>query len=225
MAETIGFRWRHLPHWTVDERPYFVTMRLAGSLARSVTEQLRLELVRLKSMGANERQVLDCRRRQFVRIEQILDAAKEDGCYLKFPAVAQLVLESLEWLERDLEWIVFAATVMPNHVHCVLQHLGGRNGRLNEDLGRIKSYTAHQANRVLGRTGKFWQDENFDHWIRSAEKFHAAVEYVKNNSVKAGLASRREDWPWTRVAPLWPSEVIGGETGLAELRRERKTAI
>jgi putative transposase len=159
-------------------------------------------------MGANERQVLDCRRRQFVRIEQILDIANKDNCYLKIPAVAQAVFESLDWLERELDWVVFAATIMPNHVHCVLQHFKGRNGKLNEDLGRIKSYTAHLANKVLGRAGRFWQDENFDHWIRSAEKFDAALEYVKCNPVKAGLACRWEDWPWTRVAGLSPADVM-----------------
>jgi hypothetical protein len=44
------------------------------------------------------------------------------------------------------------------------------------------------ANRILGRTGSaFWQDESFDHWIRSVEELRYLIEYVKNNPCKAGL--------------------------------------
>ena len=88
---------------------------------------------------------------------------------------------------------------MPNHVHVLLRNVTGENHLLNEHLGVFKGYTAHEANRILERTGTFWMDENFDHWCRSDEKVKAAVEYIRQNPVKAGLVSRPEEWPWTRV--------------------------
>jgi hypothetical protein len=57
------------------------------------------------------------------------------------------------------------------------------------------------ANRILGRTGTaFWQDESFDHWIRSGEELQNLIEYVENNPLKAGLVETKEQWPWSSAA-------------------------
>ena len=43
----------------------------------------------------------------------------------------------------------------------------------------------------------FWQDESFDHWIRSGEELQNLIEYVENNPLKAGLVETKEQWPWS----------------------------
>ena len=54
------------------------------------------------------------------------------------------------------------------------------------------------ANRILGRIGTpFWQDESFDHWIRSAEELQYLIEYVEKNPLKAGLVNAKERWRWS----------------------------
>ena len=54
------------------------------------------------------------------------------------------------------------------------------------------------ANRILGRTGMpFWQEESFDHWLRSEEELQEAIEYVEGNPVKAGLVETKEQWAWS----------------------------
>ena len=60
-----------------------------------------------------------------------------------------------------------------------------------------RSFTAHEANMVLGRTGQFWMEEYFDRYIRDAEHLDNTVRYIRNNPVKAGLVSEPELWPWT----------------------------
>ena len=79
---------------------------------------------------------------------------------------------------------------MPNHVHVLIQTLG------EQSLARIvhswKSYTAHRANEILGRSGTFWQREYFDRIVRDEEDLRRTIEYVIENPVKAGL----RDWPW-----------------------------
>jgi len=68
-------------------------------------------------------------------------------------------------------------------------------------MQRLKARTARAANRILGRTGMpFWQDEAFDRWIRSAEEFDHLASYVENNPVKAGLVSSPESWRWSSAA-------------------------
>ena len=61
----------------------------------------------------------------------------------------------------------------------------------------LKRQTARKSNIVLGREGTFWQDESYDHVIRDNGEFERIVNYVLENPVKAGLASKWEDWPWT----------------------------
>jgi REP element-mobilizing transposase RayT len=90
---------------------------------------------------------------------------------------------------------------MPNHVHSVLKPLM-RNDQpysLSSIMHSLKRNTAKQANQVLGRTGPFWAHESFDHYIREGAERKRIVKYVLQNPVKAGLAKRWQDWPWSYV--------------------------
>src|SRR3984957_12882430 len=62
---------------------------------------------------------------------------------------------------------LYAWAVMPNHVHVVFQPKSP-----SPDIMRwLKGRTCRLANRILGRTGMpFWQDESYDHWIRSDKR-------------------------------------------------------
>ena len=60
-----------------------------------------------------------------------------------------------------------------------------------------KSFTSHQANKILQRQGPFWMNEYFDRFIRNEQHFHDTVSYIHNNPVNAGLAPKAEDWPWS----------------------------
>jgi REP element-mobilizing transposase RayT len=48
----------------------------------------------------------------------------------------------------------------------------------------------------LGRTGKFWEREPFDRYIRNQRHFQNTVAYIEGNPVKAGLCKYPEDWTW-----------------------------
>ena len=61
----------------------------------------------------------------------------------------------------------------------------------------IKRYSAREANRLLGRTGAFWQEESYDHYSRNEAEWLRTINYVLNNPVKAGLVKEWQDWPWS----------------------------
>ena len=62
----------------------------------------------------------------------------------------------------------------------------------------LKGRTSRIANRVLGLSGDaFWQDESYDHWIRSPRELADVIRYVEGNPVNAGLVSTEEQWPWS----------------------------
>ncbi len=60
-----------------------------------------------------------------------------------------------------------------------------------------KSFTAKEANKILHRTGTFWQIEYYDRFIRNDVHFYQAIRYIEENPVKAGLAKSAGDWRWS----------------------------
>jgi len=97
---------------------------------------------------------------------------------------------------------------MPNHVHVVVQPFAGRmntratrveHAELPAILHSWKSFTAKEANRLLRRSGDFWQAEYYDHLIRNEADFWRAVKYVLNNPIKRRtqeLKMGRSDRMW-----------------------------
>lgn len=103
---------------------------------------------------------------------------------------------------------------MSNHVHVVFKpFLDERSLSVNKDAERLvyeskdppldvimhslKSYTANEANKILHRSGAFWETESYDHVIRSAREYGRVKAYVLNNPVKAGLVKDWREWPWS----------------------------
>jgi hypothetical protein len=41
----------------------------------------------------------------------------------------------------------------------------------------------------LGKRGKFWQEESYDHTVRHRAEFEQIRLYIEQNPVRAGLAS------------------------------------
>jgi putative transposase len=83
---------------------------------------------------------------------------------------------------------------MPNHLHLLLTP----QVSLSKLLGSLKATTARRANLLVQRTGQaFWQDESYDHLVRSGEEFRRIQRYIENNPVKAGLAEAPEQYFWS----------------------------
>ena len=75
--------------------------------------------------------------------------------------------------------------VMPNHVH-LLCAFSSENA-LSKQCDSWLHFTARQINLKLGRKGKFWQQEPFDHLVRSPEQYEYLRKYIAENGAKAGL--------------------------------------
>jgi hypothetical protein len=63
-----------------------------------------------------------------------------------------------------------------------------------------KSFTAQQANKLLGRQGEFWAREYFDRFIRNEQHLAQAIAYIEQNPVKAGLVDNPEAWPYSSAS-------------------------
>lgn len=175
----MAFYYRRLPHLLPEGQTIFVTWRLHGTLPSRATK-----------VGA----VVSSGRR-FAEVDRILDRARFGPRWLRDPRVAEIVVQRiLSGEDGRNPYAAHAFCVMPNHVHLLLTPLA----QLSKIMQDLKGSTARLANLVLKRTGaRFWQDESFDHWVRSLAEFDKTLDYIELNPVKAGLANRREDWPWS----------------------------
>lgn len=179
----------YLPHLEGVNVPQHLTFRLHDSLPAALLAQLEEELEHVQDLDARavERRT---------RIQGALDAGIGE-CHLKNRAIASIIVANFREFSKT-RYQLHAWCVMPNHVHVLITPYLGMT--LSGITHSWKSYTAKQANRVLGRSGRFWMPEYFDRFIRSEAHFKAVVEYIQNNPVQAGLCARPEDWEFSSAS-------------------------
>lgn len=205
---------RNLPHYQPPDATFFVTSRLAGSLPEEVIARLKEEyeqkeklLLKIKNEKERKQKLIVERKRYFVRFDELLDKATEGPHWLKDERVAEEVAEAIHFRDGK-KYELIAYCIMPNHVHLVFYV--GRNvistKRSNASryilapiLQSLKGYTAHKANKILNRTGAFWQHESYDHVVQDERELERVIAYVLNNPVKAGLVSTWQEWKWSYV--------------------------
>ena len=106
----------------------------------------------------------------------------------------------LAYLNFMAEWCarcgvaVWAYCLMPNHVH--LLAVPRTAGGLARAVGRANRWHARQINFRQGRRGSLWQGR-FGSCVLDAQHALAAARYIERNPVRAGLAKRAWDWPWS----------------------------
>ncbi len=164
----------------------FITYRLADSLPQKILKCWQIEL--------EQKKITDVEFRK--RIEYYLDQGSGE-CHLRDDRVAQMIEENLLKFEGE-KYKLDAWVLMPNHVHLLLTQQNGY--ALSQVVHSLKSYTASKANKILGRSGRFWFPEPFDRFIRDYRHFENTFVYIENNPVKAGLCEKPSDW---RYSSAW----------------------
>ena len=199
----------HLPHYQPAEAEFHIMFRLVGSLPNEAIEQMRAEraamqrkILELKNKGQKIAK-RDLHEAYFAKFDQLLSSSTTGPTWLGIDKVAEIVAEAIHFRDGK-EFDLFAYTIMPNHVHMVLRHLGrdeivGNVKPLFRILQSLKRYTALWCNRALGRSGTFWQDESFDHVIADEEELERTIWYVLENPVQAGLVKDSKEWRWSYV--------------------------
>jgi len=190
----------YLPHLEGKHPIYFVTFRLADSLPRELVVRVRKQreaLEKARAAGASvaaDRVRLQELRALLQKVERCLDSGL-GACYMRDFRIAKIVADAIRHFHGK-RYQVLAWCVMPNHVHVVFSTLGER--KLEAILHSWKSFSAQGANRLLGRSGGFWQREYFDHLVRNEASLSRIIRYVQENPQKAGL----RDWPWAGTEEL-----------------------
>ena len=177
---------RNMPHWQQSNRTYFVTFRLADSIPASKLNQYNAEKeawLRANPGALTNAQIAEYSRRFPERFHNWLDSGAGE-CLLKNTSISNIVEQALLYFDGKRH-VLDGYVVMPNHVHVLVMPLGIYN--LSKILHSWKSYTAHEINKRLNRKGTVWQDETYDHIVRSKEQMLFYRSYIMENPIKANL--------------------------------------
>jgi REP element-mobilizing transposase RayT len=176
-----GWRSRgYLPHLDAANLVQHVVFRLADSLPAHLQTEIA-KIPRGERVG---------------RADRLLDEGhgRRD---LAIPELGALVENALLRFDGE-RYLLLAWCVMPNHVHVLIETRPGH--RLDRLVHSWKSFTAHAANKLLGRANSFWAPEYFDRYMRDDAHLATTMAYIEGNPVKAGLSKIASQWPFSSAA-------------------------
>ena len=211
IKRSMPFYRRNLPHLQYNSGYYFVTFRLYGSIPVNVIQKLKSYRRSLKKKLKNEdikefRHNLEMK--LFLKFESFLDRNLNGPYRLEKNDIASVVKKSIHFRDHKL-YDLYAYCIMPNHVHMVFSLLNQdkepeetdnnfynpKDFPVTEILGNLKKYTSGKCNKILKRSGHFWQAESFDRLIRDNSELENCILYTLYNPVKAKLVSDWKQWP------------------------------
>jgi 1-hydroxy-2-methyl-2-(E)-butenyl 4-diphosphate synthase len=180
-----------LPHWRIPGATYAVTFRIKDSLPVSVLKEyeqkksILLEQITKEAQRAGSRNAADSLRKLHDQIQSLNETIIEPALHaadgpqpLADPAIAMMMLQALKHFDGE-RYDLLAWSVMPNHVHALISPYEGNE--LEKILQAMKTHSAKEANRMLGKTGTFWQEEYYDHIVRDGEDLKHQVGYILRN--------------------------------------------
>jgi REP element-mobilizing transposase RayT len=201
---------RKLPHWAQAGSVVFITWRTADSMPKIIIERWRADRNRwlvahdidptqkgwkMHVQQLPPEQMLEYHEHFTTRWHDELDAC-HGACLLERPEIAEVVANSLLHFDGD-RYEMLDFVIMPNHVH-LMGCFPDRESMLAQ-CDSWKHFTAREINRRIGASGRFWQQDSFDHLVRHEGQFRRLQDYIAQNPAKARLRSDQAR-AWTREA-------------------------
>jgi len=175
-----------LPHWQQQGTVYFVTFRLADSIPSRLHDQWQNEReawLKIHPEPWTNETEREYHQRFSGAIERWLDAG-HGSCLLRRRDCGQVVADALRHFEGE-RVVMISLAIMPNHVHALF--VQNPEWPLEKLTQSWKRFAARQINKLLERTGNFWQRDYFDRLVRDEKHFANCVRYIRRNPEKARL--------------------------------------
>ncbi|MEO8351694.1 MAG: DEAD/DEAH box helicase, partial [Chthoniobacteraceae bacterium] len=143
------------------------------------------------------------------------------------PAARDIVFNAIRHQSQRV-YELYAACVMPDHVHLLFEPNVKDRGdtsdpefySLTEILHSLKSFTAHEVNKLEKTKGSLWDVESFDRMIRSETDLQEKHSYITRDPWSDGVAKENEDYPWVWF-PEREAELVEREAGRPTNARDR----
>ncbi|HEX7262403.1 MAG TPA: hypothetical protein VF258_11415 [Luteolibacter sp.] len=179
---------RILPHWSQDGCTYFVTFRLADSVAAPVWKKWKEQRATWlenhpKPWDAETQKAYNAK---FPAQMELWSDAGYGSCALADAHLREMVANAMHHF--DGHHFTFGDYIlMPNHVHALVTPRVGHP--LESILTGWKRVSGHAIIKLTGLPKPFWMSEDFDHAVRSEKQLRHFQNYISENPMKAGLKS------------------------------------
>lgn len=196
--QEVAICWRHLPHWSQAGTLCFLTWRTKDSIPTPLVDQWQRERAHWLLQHGIEKSKQDWRghfaelspelqveyhRRFTDRWDEWLDAG-HGAAILRRRDLATIVADSLLHFDGE-RYLLTDFVVMPTHVHLLAAF--PHEDAMLQQCESWKRFTATQLNRRIGAKGRFWQEDDFDHLVRSEQHFEHYRQYIAANGPYARL--------------------------------------
>jgi len=104
------------------------------------------------------------------------------------PEVAAFIWETVRYRRDRGLWNYHVILLMPDHLHALL-NFPPSDTPFRSLISKWKEWLAKQL-------GIRWQDDFFEHRLRSDESLNQKVTYILENPIRKGLVTKPEDWPF-----------------------------
>ena len=88
--------------------------------------------------------------------------------------------------------------VMPDHFHFIVTP--GKDYSLEKAVQMVKGGSSRRLGKEFNIRFAVWQKGFHEHWIRSEEDYITRKKYLEQNPVKAGLAVRPSEYPYSSAS-------------------------
>ena len=185
------------PHWSQAGAIVFITFRSADSIPEEVLnrwEREKQNWMRIHNCPIDrhwsevlptlDSPVRDQFKKEFNRCREAFLDTCHGECVLRKPQLAKIVAETLLHFDGERNRMG-DFIVMPNHIH-LLAAFASEDALVAQSDSWLH-YSARQINLALEQKGKFWQQEPFDHLVRSPQQYEYLRKYIRDNGLMAGL--------------------------------------
>lgn len=143
-----------------------------------------------------------------------------------------MLLDSLEYCQKEKGLSIHAYVIMSNHIHCILS---SKTGKLSDTIRDFKSHTSKAIinaiqvdtesrrewmlplferkglKNVRNKSFQFWQQSNHPIELHTNHFVDQKLDYIHNNPVKAGWVEKPEEYIYSSA------KNYAGEMGLIEV--------
>ena len=191
------------PHWSQAGAIVFITARTRDSIPKQVLELwdreknewldlheinqgIQIRRGRKWSEAIDELNDVDRIEfhKHFNRKREVTLDECHGACVLRDRRFAELIAESLLHFDGD-RYHMGDFVIMPNHFHLLVAF--STPEAMSAQIDSWLHFTATQINRITGVRGHFWQQEPFDHLVRSEKQYQFLRNYIADNPRKANL--------------------------------------
>lgn len=120
----------------------------------------------------------------------------------KQDAPAKIVIEQLLNCQDRGFYKLHEFSLMPDHLHILLTP--GETVTIEKCMQMIKGGSAFTIRRTLNFQWPVWQEGFHDRWLRDAKEFNTRTRYIRENPVKANLATSPETYVWSSASQHFP---------------------